>query len=68
MIIKEGKNYRLELEVTNYRLELGVFPYGDLFSVELYQTFPEAQRPRRQRLVQLNLTGDELIRLREGLQ
>lgn len=58
MIIKEGKNYLLELEVV---------PYRDLFSVELYQTFPEAQRPRRQRLVQLNLTSDELGTLRGAL-
>ena len=58
MIIKTGKNYILELEVK---------PYRHLHNVELYQTFPEAQRPRRQRILQLTLNDLELRTFRKGL-
>lgn len=35
----------------------------DLYTLELYQRFPEAQRPRDSRLVQLNLNDADLDRL-----
>ena len=35
----------------------------DLYTLELYQRFPEAQHPRDSRLVQLNLNDADLDRL-----
>ncbi len=35
----------------------------DLYTLELYQRFPGAQRPRDSRLVQLNLNDADLDRL-----
>lgn len=35
----------------------------DLYTLELYQRFPEAQQPRDSRLVQLNLNDADLDRL-----
>ncbi len=51
MRLKRGKNYELEAKVEQYG--------PDAFSFELHQLFPEAQRPRWQRLIQLNLTQEE---------
>lgn len=48
-IIKEGRNYELRLRVTP------VDYWPGQKSVELIQRFPDAQRPRDQRLVQVTL-------------
>lgn len=58
MIVKQTPGFVLEVEVK---------PYRGWNSLELYQTFPQAQRPRRQRLVQLNLNDDELKAFRDAL-
>lgn len=35
----------------------------DLYTLELYQRFPEAQRPRDSRLLQINVSDADLDRL-----
>lgn len=50
--IKTGKNYELKGQVTEYA--------PGLFNLELHQLFPEAQRPHWRRILQLNLSRDEL--------
>ena len=38
-------------------------PLQHLWSLELFQRFPEAQRPRDQRILQLNTTDADLDRI-----
>lgn len=47
-------------ETQQYRLEGCVKKNNGLATLELFQTFPEAQHPRQQRICQLNLPTDKL--------
>lgn len=51
MIIKQNAQYELHASLT---------PYGEQFSLTLSQIYPQAQRPRHQRLLQVLLNEDEL--------
>lgn len=51
-----------------FKLELVLQKVGQNHSLELFQTHPNAQRPRRQRICQLNLTPAELEAFRNGLR
>lgn len=46
-----------------FQLEVSVQKVGRYHSLEIHQTHPNAQRPRRQRVCQLNLTDTELALL-----
>ena len=61
-IIKQGKNYDLRAVVR----EIPYWP-GQV-SFELIQQFPEAQRPRWQRLVQITLDEHSAEALRRALE
>ena len=60
MIIHNLPNYQLKLTLTPE-------PRGGLWSLELHQHFPQAQRPRWQRLVQLNLPDEALDRIAQAV-
>lgn len=48
-------------ETPTYRLEAQTLTPNDrLMTLELYQTFPEAEHPRRQRITQLTLPPDTI--------
>lgn len=53
----------LVIDRPNFQLDATIEASGPLFNLELHQLFPEAQRPHWRRLVQLNLTRDELTTL-----
>lgn len=59
--IKQSKNYELHAKVQ----ALDYWPGKS--SVELFQCFPEAQRPRWQRILQLTLTKEEAQALSDAI-
>lgn len=59
MIIKQTPLYELRSEVREYA--------PDLFSVELFQLYPQALRPHWTRITQLNLSSSEVDALAAAL-
>ena len=53
----------------HFKLETTITPYGrGLYSLELKQLHPNAQRPHWRRITQLNPTREELVVLRDLIQ
>lgn len=60
MIIATHKNFELDLVIRP--------SVSNLISLELFQRWPEADRPHWRRITQLNLTRDEIQYLVTALQ
>ena len=58
--IVNREDFHLDAKITR-------LPRSDLISVELFQTWPKAQRPHQRRITQLNLNAAELLRFSQAL-